>query len=138
MSYLQTILDLIRSGAVDEFLDLIGRDVLDRKKYTARQRTLPQTLEEFPVGCTVRFKPSVRPRYLAGHTATVTGHDGARKVRLAPIAMGRFEGRGEVRCPVNLIERLTPLEPAPQPQAQNAPVRSRKPAPGARRKIRLD
>lgn len=96
------ICSAIASGAVDADLDRILDRIVRRRDVVARLRTA--TID---VGDTVRFTERIRPKYLAGLTATVV------KINQSTITVAcpdtyeyeRFRGASGVRCNLTLIER---------------------------------
>lgn len=96
------VLSAIANGDLDPILDKMLDRIARRRDVVARLRTA--TID---VGDTVRFTERIRPRYLAGLTATVV------KINQTTITVAcpdtyeyeRFRGASSVRCNLTLIER---------------------------------
>lgn len=95
-----TIAVAIAKGELDTTLDRIKQVIQDRKESIARATFY--TLKE---GDKVRFVNTVRPRYLAGQTATIREMRQKKvSVRLDSGPQGRFHG--DILTAVSLIEKV--------------------------------
>lgn len=94
------ILDTILGGQADADLAAI-RDAVKQREAILAQRAL----SDIKAGDTVAFSDLIRPKYLAGMTATVTRVNPKSMVVDCPVdaAYGRFSGAKSVRCPKSLI-----------------------------------
>ena len=95
-----TIAVAIAKGELDISLDRLKQVIQDRKESIARATFY--TLKE---GDKVRFVKTVRPRYLAGQTATISELRQKKVcVRLDSGPQGRFYG--DIVTAVSLIEKV--------------------------------
>jgi hypothetical protein len=91
------LLTAILRGDHDDILPLINDVVSDRRKTIGRQLARSLT-----IGDRVRFT-SIRPQYLIGSTAMVTGRKGAKLMVRLERAQGRF-GTSEISVPPQCVE----------------------------------
>lgn len=94
-----TVVSGVNVGEYDAFLDLISQAVADRKKVVASK-----VMHTLVVGDTIRFLPNVKPKYLAGATATV------EKVARTRIHVRMHEPTGKyagiITVPVGIYEKV--------------------------------
>jgi len=97
------IMDAILGGQCDEYIDDLREALKDRAKIVARRTTA-----SLKRGDVVEFSDLIRPKYLAGMSATVVKVNRESVVVSCPDEpeYGRFQNSREVRCPNSLIAGL--------------------------------
>jgi hypothetical protein len=102
----QAVVEAIARGQLDNELAVLGAVLNERAHLLATARSMT-TLASLRVGDRVRINHSAKPRYLHGHTATVTGWAGQNVVVQLDQPVGRFT-TGELRCPPLILEPQRP------------------------------
>jgi hypothetical protein len=102
----QAVVEAIARGQLDNELAVLGAVLNERAHLLATARSMT-TLASLRVGDRVRINHSAKPRYLHGHTATVTGWAGQNVVVQLDQPLGRFT-TGELRCPPLVLKPLAP------------------------------
>lgn len=103
--YRRTDLEIYQ-GKLDGHLSALAAAIRDRQKAIAQR-----DMGSLQPGDMVAFTGKIRPAYLAGLTATVVRVNQTTvtvSVPRAP-AYGRFSGSPALRCPLTLVQRLTPF-----------------------------
>jgi len=95
--------DALSRGEYDDRLAQIVEAVNDRRRAMDARKRL-----SFAPGDVVRFNASANPKYLIGHTATITAINRTRVTLDMPDdpALGRYRGQSGVKCPVSIIEPI--------------------------------
>lgn len=98
---IKTLLIEILEGKHDDFLTKIDEVIDARKEYLSTMNFV-----NFNIGDRVRFTSKVRPNYLVGKEAIITGKKYKKVVvDLVDGRVGRYSGKG-VTTPVSLIEKI--------------------------------
>lgn len=101
------IMDIIRSGDVDDNLAVIEMAIRERRSILAGQKRVPEIPRtDFHVGCTVKVTGKLKPNYLFGHTFE------AKKVNHKTVVVDvpdhplyrRFAGHNGVRIPKTALQ----------------------------------
>lgn len=89
----------IYCGNYDNDLNRIAAAIKDRRDQLAAKVRC-----QLYHGAKVRFRDTVKPSYLAGAEATVTGMARKRVTVVLPRSYGRFMKGSPLRCPVSILE----------------------------------
>lgn len=93
---------MIEAGEADDDLDMIVESIqLRRKVLQAR------ILRDIEVGEVVMFNHKVRPKYLEGVFATVTGRNGSKLRVELDHDVGRFSANTRIDTPIGIVDRIT-------------------------------
>src|SRR5215203_6829601 len=102
----QTVVEAIARGELDEELGVLGAVINERVRLLATAQSM-RTLASLRVGDRVQINHSAKPNYLHGQAGTVSGWAGQNVVVQLDRPVGRFT-TGELRCPALVLEPLPP------------------------------